>query len=395
LHITFVNHLPIGTASIYRQEGLARHLNSGGRSISFVNRRVSTNKLWKSKDRSRLNELKRFYSLGYPIKHWFEPFEYSILPNTISLIRSTDKNDIIHMNRANPYMSAISVSTQITKKARLVVDMEDWDGIGGYASLASLKLWERWAMDIPERIVPRRADAVLVASELVRRMVLERGVDRERIFYIPNGVDEEIFDYSISGEGIRNYFKIGSDPLIIFMSSFWSFEKWIQKTVLQTMKSVVEEVKNAKLLLVGPGNIEFPLKMSKQLGLDENIVFTGFLPRRLIPECIAAADVALHILQDHPYFRASCPMVIPEYMAMKKAIVATNIGETSRILSEDAGLLIDGSDSEDYTEGVLRLLSNPMLARSMGERAYKRMRDRHSYRVLSLEVMKSYRRALD
>ena len=71
----------------------------------------------------------------------------------------------------------------------LVVDSDDWEGWGGWNDLlpypASAKRLFAWQ----ERDLPRRADAVTVASRTLQTQVWGSGVPPEEVFYLPNGIE--------------------------------------------------------------------------------------------------------------------------------------------------------------------------------------------------------------
>jgi glycosyltransferase involved in cell wall biosynthesis len=63
-----------------------------------------------------------------------------------------------------------------------------------------------------------------------------------------------------------------------------------------------------------------------------------------------------------------------EYMALGKPVVATNCGGNSELILEgETGYLIGNADAAALTDGVEKLLSDPALARRMGEAGRRRI----------------------
>ncbi len=111
-----------------------------------------------------------------------------------------------------------------------------------------------------------------------------------------------------------------------------------------------------------------------------------------MPNLMAAADVALHVISYHPFHRASSPVIIPEYMAMGKAIVATDSGEIASLLGDGAGILVNGLDPEALASGVVRVLRDPSLRKGLGARAMERSMGL-SYRAAASSLREVYRAA--
>ena len=68
-------------------------------------------------------------------------------------------------------------------------------------------------------------------------------------------------------------------------------------------------------------------------------------------------------------------MVMPEYMAMGKPIVAPRTGELAYALTGGAGWLVDGARPELLAEGVVALLKDEPRRRQMGLTAEKKARE--------------------
>ena len=108
---------------------------------------------------------------------------------------------------------------------------------------------------------------------------------------------------------------------------------------------------------------------------------------------MAAADVAMHVISNHPFHVASSPMIIPEYMALGKPVVAPRIGELGVILEDEAGFLVDKPEATLLAEGVSELLNDGGLRTRLGQRAATRASRNYSYVVLTKLLEEAYRYA--
>ncbi len=379
--VVFVNHLKTGSASSYRQAGLAKYLRKLGYHTSLLGRGSQDGNSASSRDENASAYDETFF--------WEEQIAGRALQNLLLLRRILREADIVHINRANPYTATLMGFERSSFGGALVVDMEDWDGYGGYSTYAR-KLGPRgWLLTGYERVFPRMGDAVVVVSQLLRSYMLGVGVPEEKVSIIHNGFDEDLFDPGIDGREARMEYGLGSSPVVMYSGALWSFEREQHEVTLEAFRRVCAQVPDARLLLTGRGDLELK-KTIEKLNLEANVVATGFVPRSKMPHLMAAADVALHVISYHPFHRASSPVIIPEYMAMGKAIVAPSSGELPTLLADGSGLLVGGLDSSALAAGVVRLLKDASLRKELGTRAARRSRELYSYRVAAASLKKTY-----
>jgi len=380
--VAFVNHLRLGSASSFRQAGLAKYLARLGMPSDFLGR--------EGHSVTNAAEVPPEWKCFERISFWKEPLVPGIRDN-VKLLRSVAReSSLLHVNRANPYTATV-VALGKPLATKLVVDMEDWDGFGGYSTYAGFYGARGGLLTLYENSFPRLGDLVLTVSHLLTARMVQLGVPREKLMLIPNGYDEELFNSSISGEAVRAKYGLDDRPVVIYMSTYWRFEKELHEIALRAFKEVSREHPEARLLMVGGGDLDVPALVASN-GLEGVVVPTGFVDRKEIPLLIAAADVALHVISDRPFHRASSPMVMPEYMAMGKPIVAPRTGELAYALEGGAGWLVDAANPKLLAGGVKALLEDDTMRRDMGQRALARVREEYSYSKLAARLKVAYER---
>ena len=294
----------------------------------------------------------------------------------------------MHVNRANPYTATLATVAR-RETRRLVVDMEDWDGFGGYSSYAGRYDPAGFLLTFYEQTFPRSADEVVVVSGLLQSRMLRAGVPGERISVIPNGFDPDLFHPGVDGRGARSRYGLDGSPVIIYAGSFWPFELEVHRLALRAFARVLGSEPEAKLMVVGRSSRAIA-DMAKDFGIEKRVAFTGFVPRSEVPGLMAAADVALHMISGHPFHLASSPMIVPEYMAMGKPVVAPALGELRSMLGSGAGLLVGRPDPQELASAVIRVAEDAALRRSLGARAAERARKMYSYELLAERLADVY-----
>ncbi len=384
--VVFVNHLRTGSASNYRQAGLSRYLRKLGYHTTLIGR--------ESQGGASATSIG---SISHPefdeVIFWDEPIAEKLVSNLSLLSRALHDADVSHVNRANPYTATLTCLDRSSFGGALVVDMEDWDGYGGYSSYARKFGPRGWVLTGYERTFPRMADGVVVVSELLRSYMMSIGVPERKISLIHNGYDEDLFDPSTDGSRVRAEYHLGGSPVVMYSGALWSFEKEQHEVALKAFKKMCMEIPDAKLLITGKGDLELK-KTIEEMKLGDNVVTTGFVPRSRMPEVMAAADVALHVISYHPFHRASSPVIVPEYMAMGKPVVAPASGELAFLLADGAGLLVNGLDSSALAAGLVKLLRDASLRVELGATAMRRSKELFSYRVAASALKSAYDNAI-
>ena len=379
--VVFVNHLPQGSASSYRQEGFAKCLRAEGFETALVCRSGGG------------PQGRRPDGAFEQTVFWAEPFPFRLAPNLRLLSGAIRDADIVHVNRANPYTATIVTLVRRSSKAAVVVDLEDWDGYGGYSSYIGSHGPKGWALTGWERTFPRTADAVVVVSGLLYAYMRSIGVPEEKLFVIHNGFDSDLFRHDIDGRAARRAYGLSDEPVVMYSSTFWGFEKELHETAFAALRRVFDEVPDARLLMTGKGasEVESALRAG---GISGRVVKPGFVPREELPGIMAAADIAIHVISSHPFHTASSPMIIPEYMAMGKPVVAPRVGELAEILGGGAGVLVDRVDPGLLARAAVGLLADRDQRRKVGETAWKKAGEMYSYRAETTTLRRAYEKAL-
>lgn len=206
------------------------------------------------------------------------------------------------------------------------------------------------------------------------------------IAVVPNGADPAVFDHQLSGQPARRAHGIPSDAMVIgFVGSFlpWhgvpqlfeAFEKLLSKTT-----------KNLWLMLVGQRNqtVEKLLQRAADGGYKERVVFTGHLPRREIPQVVAAFDIA--VMPNSNWYGS--PLKLFEYMAMAKAVAMVDTPPIAEVLRhEQDGLLFPANDVDAMADTLLRLAESDALRERLGKSAHRQLCEHYTWDHNAEQVM--------
>ncbi|MEM6792058.1 MAG: glycosyltransferase family 4 protein [Myxococcota bacterium] len=106
--------------------------------------------------------------------------------------------------------------------------------------------------------------------------------------------------------------------------------------------------------------------------LGDRLVTAPTFPFSALPETLAACDAVALPNRDDPSAWGQVPAKLFDAMAMAKPIVATNVGETGRILGSGDGIVVPPGDVGALADAMHTLATDRTAAERIGQRARSR-----------------------
>jgi glycosyltransferase involved in cell wall biosynthesis len=175
-----------------------------------------------------------------------------------------------------------------------------------------------------EKFINRNASAVSANNPAMAEYCRTLGSDADRTFVDLPPIDLSHFaEGSSNREQVRSKLGIAKDvKVILYMGSFFYFSGLPQLIDEFSRSSGQGEV----LVLVGGGEQDQELRdQVARLGLTERVFFTGFVGFDLLPDYLAAADVAVNPMQASLVSNAAFPNKVIQYLATGLAVATTRL----------------------------------------------------------------------
>lgn len=246
--------------------------------------------------------------------------------------------------------------------------------------------------------VLKTADLVLPTTKWMEEYFVEKGLDKLKMMPYPNGIDPNRFSVANNERDINEIqvqYNLKNRKIIIYIGAI---DKLRKLDVLIRSFSKLTNIRNdIKLIMVGKGNDQHNLeKLTKDLRLEDYVVFTGQVDPNLIPKFIAAADIGICPVPPFDFYKLSSPIKLFEYMAMGKPIVANiEIPEQKEVVEEcGCGILVE-FEEQAFANGILELLDCPDKARAIGANGLEWVKKNRSFEYLASKVEKRYCELLD
>ena len=232
----------------------------------------------------------------------------------------------------------------------------------------------------------RGADLVVVVSRAMRSELVSRGIEPDRILVNSNGVDPDRYTPDVDGAGIKGQLGLGGRTVVGFISTFqpWHGADVLAHAFVRLIHHNPACRESVRLLMIGDGpGLPAVKRIIEDAGLGAIAHFTGLVEQEAAPEYLAACDILAspHVpnADGSPFFGS--PTKLFEYMAMGKAIVASDLDQIGDVLRHgETAWMVPPADPDALGDGMKRLVADPALRSRLGDAARRDVLIHHTWR---------------
>jgi glycosyltransferase involved in cell wall biosynthesis len=235
------------------------------------------------------------------------------------------------------------------------------------------------------RALARFTDLSLAVSQGVKDyLVKEIGLDPDKVRVVSNGVNIAAIDTARPSPEVRRELGLSEGAQVIGLVG--RLDHWGKgHNELFTAMASLKDRYPVHALIVGGGRREAEVKqMVAGLGLAGQVHFLG--SRRDVPDLLQAMDIFVL-----PSYSEGVSLALLEAMAAGLPVIATAVGGNPEVVTDGAtGLLIPPRDAAALAQALEQFLSDPSLAKEMGENARRHVETDYSLERLGREINKIY-----
>jgi glycosyltransferase involved in cell wall biosynthesis len=168
-------------------------------------------------------------------------------------------------------------------------------------------------------------------------------------------------------------------------------EKYGVDVLIKAFAAVFNKTKNdnLKLLIVGRGSLELPLKaLVKELGITDRVIFTGWVPVEETPIYHNILDIAVFPSRHHS---ESFGVAVVEASACEKPVIVSRVGGLPEVVAEEeTGLVVPSDDVNALAMAIEKIVCDSSLSIHFGKNGRRRVMELYDWKNNLEKMISSY-----
>lgn len=223
--------------------------------------------------------------------------------------------------------------------------------------------WQRFRFALVGRFALRQADEIIAVSQSTKNdLVKYLKIDPERITVVYAGFDSDLFRVQIDSNEISELKKkYGIDQEYILFAGTLEPRKNLTRLLDAFALLQKRGWQRHKLVVTGKkgwlyGSI---FRKIRELELEREVIFTGYVPRQDLAGLMAGADVFVY-----PSLYEGFGIPPLEAMACGTPVIVSNTSSFPEVVG-DAGIMVNPYDPDQIADAIYRVTSDDEIRKTM------------------------------
>ena len=207
----------------------------------------------------------------------------------------------------------------------------------------------------------RRISGMFVISQGLKQYYIENGCQPDRVHILNMFVDTTRF------QGLK---KQPSEPYIAYCGTASNNKDGVDQ-LIKAFAIVVKKHPNYKLYIIGntPSKQQRfnNFELVKNLGIENNVVFTGVVSSSEIPQMLKNATILALDRPNNLQAKYGFPTKLGEYLQTGNPVVITRVGDIPLFLKDgESALIAEPENPDSFAEKLCWAIEHPVEAREIG-----------------------------
>lgn len=246
----------------------------------------------------------------------------------------------------------------------------------------------------------RAADLIVTVSYAMKDELLKLGFPKDKIQVCYNGVDPQKYNpktINKQTKELRSSYGLKDNDLMILFIGRLVGVKGVDKLIM-AMPHVLQKIPNARLVIVGLGDLQdYLVKLVKTIKLQNCVKFRfEFLPEEERILHYDACDVAVFPSLYEPF-----GIVALEAMSMERPVVvgAAGVSGMREIIipcgEDQCGFHVNPNNPSDIAWGITSAIENPEKKEWLGKNGRRRVLNEFTWEKIAKKTIMSYERVIE
>ena len=204
----------------------------------------------------------------------------------------------LYVTQTNPLLvvPTVAIASALRRKPFVIVAQDLYpEALFASGLSASGSLQGRWLQRLFSWSY-RRASRVAALGNFMRRRILEKGVDQQRVHTISNWATGDIRPVEPRANPLRTEWGVGERFVVLYSGNMGVSHEF--ETLLHGVRRAVAAGANTALVFIG-GGVRLPQvrALVSGLGLSDRVIFRDFVPAEVLSLSLGIADLAVVTLR--------------------------------------------------------------------------------------------------
>ena len=213
-----------------------------------------------------------------------------------------------------------------------------------------------------EKFMYNKAKKIIVLLPYAKDYVASRGINPEKVFWLPNGVNLERFDHPApleEGSEVAEVFEQYRDKFKVVYTGAHGPANGLE-VIIHAASIFQDRNLGIHFFLIGDGpDKDRLISVVKEKRLN-NVSFLPPVPKALVPSILEKADLLVHTIKKMEVLQyGMSPNKMYDYLASAKPIVTSIEAKNNPVEEANAGIAVEPENPEALAEAIVKIYELP------------------------------------
>ncbi|EGW39916.1 glycosyl transferases group 1 family protein [Desulfosporosinus sp. OT] len=287
------------------------------------------------------------------------------------------KQDVLFFESPPLFLGITALVYGWLTRTRIIMNISDlWPESAVALGLVNSR-WMIRAAEGLEKLLYRKAWKISSQTEGIRTSLVQRGVPEDKVTFLPNGVNLDLFAPRKRDEEMARKLALKEEDFVLIYAGTMGYAQGLE-SIIRTAE-LLKDKQGFRFLFVGDGTEKPMLEaLTKEKKLS-NVSFVDFQPVQEMPRYFSLSSASIVPLKKNKLFEGARPSKMFPALGSAVPVIYSGEGEAAElVLSSGGGVVVEPENSEALAQAIIELKENPN-RQEMGRQGRQFVKDNYTW----------------